>query len=708
MKNYKLISVLLSALLISACTSEPSDDLQDSIVEATPDTVGALVPSALFDPSNSIIPFPNNLLFNGSIDGTINIPVANSSDLSDPQVALNGVDGFSTVAPMSSEFSTAIDTATVNGTSVKVYQVALSGPGGAVVGVISQLTFGVDFVAALSSVDSSQSTVAILPLVPLAEKTSYMVVITDDLMSTGGKPFGPSITYQLIKNLPDPLVFGDPGLPGILQSLDAAELAAFEELRLLVNISEATVAAFDGAIEVTDIIQGWSFTTQSIGDVLTQVRNDIRGGAVPVTSVALAPGPLGTSPGGLADIYIGTLQAPYYLTVAGGVNDPTPLGSFWRGTGGTNLSYLTVNLSPEATNPTLAIPLMVSVPIAGQPGTFPIVIYQHGITTNRATMLAIADAFAARGIAVAAIDLPMHGLTGNEANGTEFYKSGGNERTFELDLVTQNPMTGDITAEVPDGIIDTSGRHFINLANLQNTRDNLRQGVSDLFALTYAINNLTAGVNGFDPANIDFLGHSLGAMVGTVFTALEDEVDDAVLAMGGGSLPKILDGSASFSPAIVAGLAARGVAKGTPDYESFIGAAQTVVDSGDPVNYATDLAAAGEGILFFEVVGGNTSPSDLVVPNTVPDGNDSSGTVPAPLAGTEPILALMGLTHLNASTMGTNAQITTKFISGDHGSLLDPSADPLVFAEMQNEMAEFINSNGDDLVVADPSVLLVP
>ena len=33
----------------------------------------------------------------------------------------------------------------------------------------------------ISSVDTSQSTLAILPLRPLAEKTSYMVVITDDL-----------------------------------------------------------------------------------------------------------------------------------------------------------------------------------------------------------------------------------------------------------------------------------------------------------------------------------------------------------------------------------------------------------------------------------------------------------------------------------------------------------------------------------------------
>ena len=716
MKNLKLISALLSALLISACSSEPSEDLQESIVEATPSTDGAVNPSALFDPSNGVIPFPNNLLFSGSTDGTLNIPVVDDTDLSDPQVALNALDGFSTIAPMSSEFSTSIDAGTVNGTSVRLYQVTLSGPGGAVVAVNNQLTFGVDYVASLSSVDPSQSTVAILPLAPLAEKTSYMVVITDDVLTTDGTAFGPSITYRLIKNLPDPLVFGDPTLPGALQSLDATELASFEGLRQIVNVSEGTVAAFDGALEVSDIINSWSFTTQSIGDVLTEVRNDIIAESVPPAPTLVDSGadsPLTGEPGFVgADIFVGTLDVPYYLTAASGVNDPTPLGSYWRGPGGANLGGNTLPtpvLSPEISS-VQTIPLMVSVPKSAMPvGGYPVVIYQHGITTNRTTMLAVADAFANAGLAVVAIDLPMHGLTGNESNGTEvFYNLTAPERTFDLDLVTQDPLTGDITATVPDGITDTSGRHYINLANLLNSRDNLRQSVSDLFALTYAIDNLMAGTSTFDNNDIYFLGHSLGAIVGTTFTALEPNVKDAVFAMGGGGVAKILDGSASFGPSIAAGLAINGVIKGTADFEAFLGAAQTVVDSGDAINYATDLAAKGQGILYFEIVGGNASPSDLVVPNTVPDGNDNSNTVPAPLAGTEPVLALMGLEQLNTSRTQANQQISAKFNAGSHSSLLDPSVDMAVTTEMQSEMALFLASGGFVFNVTDNTVLVAP
>ena len=164
-------------------------------------------PTALFDPTNSVIPFPNNLLFSGSVDGTLNIPVADETNLADPQVALNSLDGFSTVSPFSAGFSTAIDSDSVNGDSVKVYEVTLAAAGGPAGAINRQLTFGVDYVAAVSSVDTSQSTLAILPTIPLEEKSSYLVVITDDLMSSGGDPFAPSVTYQLVKNIADPLVF---------------------------------------------------------------------------------------------------------------------------------------------------------------------------------------------------------------------------------------------------------------------------------------------------------------------------------------------------------------------------------------------------------------------------------------------------------------------------------------------------------------------
>jgi dienelactone hydrolase len=746
MYTKQIISVVLAVLVLSSCESDKDTTLQDSLtIDNTVDTISN------YDLGESVIPFPNDFLFAPNADaptpdGTLNLPVDDVNDLSDPKVAINGVDGFSTVAPMSTGFTGSIDETSISGDSVRVYPVTKgAGPAGPATAVSIPLVFGVDYVAALSSVDSTNSTLVILPLKPLAPKSSYAVVITDDLKSSSGRSMGISGSYALTRGADE---LYDLNVPPAIPPSTAEEIAdaikssvlkpapdatdeeiieagvsaaTLETLRsTIVKPTEDAILASDTSVTSADIILQWTFTTQSTTDVLAQVRTDVK---------ALTPtagfGPTGkTSPLGAADIHVGSLTVPYYLTAAASVNDLTPLGSFWKGVGGSFLTYLApnpgctlgTNVCPVATS-TQTIPTMISTPVAGGPCTpmpvdgWPVVIYQHGITTNRATMQAVADAMAGACMAVVAIDMPMHGITGDETNGTEVLKGVPvPERTFDLDLVTQD-VDGNITAAIPDGVIDTSGRHFINLSNLQNTRDNVRQAVSDLFVVVDAIEDgvMTDTINKMDPANMYFLGHSWGAMVGTVFTALETNVQDAVFAFGGSSLPKILDGSAAFGPSIAAGLAANGVVKGTPDYESFLGAAQTVVDSGDPVNHAT-TAAQGRGILFFEIVGGNSSPSDLVVPNRVPDANDTTGTVPAPLAGTEPQLALMGLTHVNASDPAGGGKLTvvTKYISGEHGSLLDPGPDAAVTTEIQTQAASFFATAGTGLVVTDNTVLQVP
>jgi pimeloyl-ACP methyl ester carboxylesterase len=350
------------------------------------------------------------------------------------------------------------------------------------------------------------------------------------------------------------------------------------------------------------------------------------------------------------------------------------------------------------------------------------VIFQHGITANRASLLAVADAMAQAGFAVVAIDLPMHGITGLETNGTAAFLDAAHERTFNLDLVTQDAQ-GNITAAVPDGITDSSGSHFINLTNLLNSRDNLRQSVSDLFTLTYALGGMSAGGNTFDTGNVYFMGHSLGGIVGLTFLGIEPDtsVKDAVIAMAGGGIAKLLDGSAAFGPVIAGGLAANGVIKGTSDYESFLGAAQTTLDSGDPVNYAS-AAASGRGILFFEVVGGGGVPSDLVVPNRVPDANDLSGTIPGPLSGTDPLVSVdanipnpgLGLTQYDTTQAASNLLALVRYNAGDHSSVLSPAGNAAVTTEMQTEAATFLGSDLgsggalNQLLITNGSVIAAP
>ena len=95
-----LLWSVVTSMLIAGCASNPENPNQ----KRNPTT-------ALFDPGNAVVPFPTNLLFQGSEDGTLNI--SDGDDLADPQVALSTLDGFSLLAPFSTRFSSALDPASV-------------------------------------------------------------------------------------------------------------------------------------------------------------------------------------------------------------------------------------------------------------------------------------------------------------------------------------------------------------------------------------------------------------------------------------------------------------------------------------------------------------------------------------------------------------------------------------------------------------------
>ena len=690
---HRLISLLALALLVGGCLHEDrATRLQDSIdttPTSTPGTATSFYPR--FDPGNGVLPYPNDLLFSGSSDGTLNIPV--DPDASDAAVktALNALDGFSTLAPISVGFSSTVDETTL-AAGVRVFEVSLSGIGGAVTGITAELSPGSDYLASLSTLDENQTTLVITPLKPLKPATSYLVVLTKALKDSNGIPASAELPYAIAKNT-SPLVDDDGN--SLLGALDDSEAAAFEPVRQWVNAAETALTAYDSTLARDDIVLSWSFTTQSVGQVLEAVRNKVQSDPVPSSSLADTGA---DSPLGAADIYAGTVALPYYLEAPSEENPTAPLSSHWQASNGGEVTAL--NPSPQARS-TQQVPLLVSIPKTGS-APWPVVIYQHGITTNRATLLAVADTLAQAGFAAVAIDLPLHGLTGDETDGTQAFYMPGKERTFDLDL-----LDNATNAPGPDGITDASGSHFINLASLLTARDNLRQAVADLFGLTRALADMDYDGDGngdFDTGNVRFLGHSLGAMVGTVFLALEPGVGAATLAMPGGGIAKLLDGSARFGPVIAAGLAANGVNKGSPEYEAFLASAQTVLDSADPINYAGDTTN-GRGIHLLEVA------NDQVIPNNVLNIAD---TVPSPTAGTDPLIAAMGLDKLTQSSSGSTPLTGwVLFSAGHHGSLLTPDdangeADPTsasVMAEMQQQLAGFLASNGTSLNIGNTSVV---
>lgn len=701
MQLRNLFALIALSLLLAACSSSSSSSVGDN-----PPSPPAIV--ANFDPANSVVPFPNNLLFSGSEDLTLNIPVDDPTDFGDPQVALNALDGFSTVAPWSTGFSAAPKPESLKpGEDVHVYEVTLTGPGGAVTGITRELSSPEEYVVAMAPSDEDGKTLAIVPTSPLKPMTSYMAVLTNGITSDDGAPVTASLTYTLAKGAAPLCVSGK----SQNESLTDAEACALEPLRQMVNAQEAAAAGAD--VSRADIVLSWVATTQSTNAVLQAVANKVEESAPATTQLAptgMTIGDVGLGLAPIADIYIGYIKLPYYLGAPSQTNPIAPLTDFWQAAPGAYAGpAASFGLDPNSTNVTaynpfpvatqsVGAPLLVTVPNAASGKTrpasgWPIVIYQHGITRNRSDMLAVAQTFASQGFAVVAMDLPLHGVDSSSPFyiGNTPFAAAAQERTFDLDVV--NNDTG---APGPDGKVDDSGSHFINLQSLLTTRDNLREGVADLVELEHAIGGMSiGGGTAFDASQISFTGQSLGAIVGTVFMAVDPHVQTALLNVPGGGIAGLVDGSVSIGPQIHAGLAAAGVEQGTPAYAQFLMAAQSAIDSGDPINFAR--FTTGKNLLVQEVVGSDSSPTDQVVPNSVPG---------APLSGTEPLIRALGLTAIDSTTQSADGvRVATRFTSGAHGSLLSPAADPAVTAEMQGEMASLMVSGGKAVQVANPAVL---
>jgi hypothetical protein len=332
----------------------------------------------------------------------------------------------------------------------------------------------------------------------------------------------------------------------------------------------------------------------------------------------------------------------------------------------------------------LGIPVFVTVPNAAsghaKPGAgWPVVIFQHGLTGNRTQSAAIAGTYASQGFVVAAIDIPLHGIT-DPAN--PFYQAGA-ERTFDLDLV--NNATG---APGPDGVIDPSGSYIINLASLLTSRDNLRQAALDIVQLAGALPGLDLdndSITDIDGTRIHYSSISLGGIVGTVANAMPIATASAYLNVPGGGLANLLRDSAALGPVINAGLAARGVLPGSTLYEQFFRDAQTVVDAGDPLNYI-DNAVAARPVLLTQVL------NDTVVPNSATQRLVNA----APFVKT----AAPGL---NGVAAGTGTWV--HFTSGSHSSLLSPAASLAVTTEMQTHAASLAATGGAAFAITNPAIL---
>ncbi|WP_429046084.1 VolA/Pla-1 family phospholipase [Aeromonas hydrophila] len=352
-----------------------------------------------------------------------------------------------------------------------------------------------------------------------------------------------------------------------------------------------------------------------------------------------------------------------------------------------------------------------------------VIIYQHGVTSvkENAYALALGQIYAGmqagKKVALVVIDHPLHG-----------------ERGFAL----SGSMATVTTSENPTP--------YLNLSYLTVARDNLKQSVADLLGLRLAVGLANAkGALGVAGVKVHFLGHSLGAISGTNLLAVANQpignaqadalfkFDTGGLAMPGGGIAPLLLNSPTFGPTIKMGVLTSGSAElkaGFTAYapncktavptcfvneflpslsttqqaaaastlQSYSFAAQSVLDSADPINLGRGIQSSFP-LFATEIVGdGALSLSDQVIPNSIAS---------APLGGTEPLFKVLALQPLTAT--GAASHNAARFVAGGHSSLLapdenfDPSGD--VTTEMQSQFASFFMSGGTAVKVTDSSLL---
>ena len=718
---------------------------------STPPTHKAAT-AALFQPSAGLLPYPYDVYFAGSTDGTLNIQPANR--LIPAQDALNALDGFSTTAVIRERFGGPIDAASLGSpAAVVVVHITTDNKNKAPVappaGVIVPLTGCVTGATACAAADyavapapEDPSILEITPLKPLAASSclatgpamcatgeGYLVLLTKAI-TVGGKTATPDTDYATIETA---LASGGAKCPSITdQTLNGICQLTGAHLQIAQAVG----------LNPANIVVSFSFTTESTIDSLvaissTDAQQAMTQGppAITVTKTPLTTANVGGA--GIADVYVGVLTVPYYLSKS------APLTEYWHAPpfplDATSTFTTRFNPLPVKTQD-LLIPVLATVPNAasGQtapPGGWPVLIFQHAVLRNREDMLAVADSFAQAGFVVVAIDLPLHGavpinplttqpdpLYASLASPLGLYAglglpaTGSIERTFDLDL--ENNATG---APTPDGEVDPTGSHFINLTSLLTSRDNVRQGVADLVELTLAVPTLNVP-GGIAHQPVHFLGHSLGAIEGGLFLGVvpPNLVSTGTLASPGGGISQLLADSPSFAPAINAGLlAASGglLRPGTTPYAQWVRDVQTVVDSGDPINFIA-LATAQHPIHVLQVVGSPTPPSpqvciqhqptqgcpDQVVPNSATQRLIvASGEGPSPLTRI-PAPAAPGPLLPNNSGTPPGYRAYVNFLAGEHGSIID-NVNMSVTAEMQTEAVSFAASSGATMLIGNPGVI---
>lgn len=377
---------------------------------------------------------------------------------------------------------------------------------------------------------------------------------------------------------------------------------------------------------------------------------------------------------------------------------------------------------------------------------WPVVILQHGIGLEKEAWLQLAAKLATQGYATVAIDLPLHGSRG----------------------------FAELTATISKG---GDPNVFLNPQHLLVSRDNLQQSIADVLGLRMALNS-AQGVE-LDSTQVHYIGHSSGAIAGSAVVALTNNPElppqererfllrTASLLMPGSGLGDLLLDSDVFGPRNTAALLIGAHLELRQDFityvtqngscepytpakaaeylncaqihvedyleqlessninrlrqvnillDNFRFAAQNILSSVDPVNFAAPLLTSNTPIYLAMISGSNNSsnPAD----EFFPIGNADREAVlqrcrtnltscASPLSGAEPFSQLLqsAAVKQTPATQLFNGPASARFVEGDHFSVVSSEASDRVTMELQQHLSSYIINSGTKLNVLQSAVL---
>jgi Pla-1/cef family extracellular lipase len=587
MKKLVLSLAIASTLGLSACEDETIQDVEQEV--ANNGTAVTATARVKFDPAAGAagLSIPNDLIFSGTVDGTLEIPVADPTDGSDPFVAISALDGWSISQPFSLgiEFpaGTSLDGSSAsNPTSVRIFEAVMGGDAtdsdctpvtrGLACKIVGELTFGQDFATKMSADGKS---VAVIPIQPLKAETTYIMMMTNNLRDNNGKAIAGSSTYELAR-----------------QDINTSPLGNASQLGLQAAINSYEAALVAAGVDSDTIIYSAAMTTQSTTRVLSTVKSLMAAGVpqllanaqqgipaigVQDTGMSVATVLTGLIPPELVPLYSaanyirGSITLPYYSGVPSAENPLAPVNDWWRArcdSGATLAGLAAANPAAipagpldandgfcmnfglrdlsSSSNPAIAAidterNLTKFNPIPATSAMLPIDVQ---MTTPdlawanpvRASMGLPAIEEPANGWPVAML---VHGITSTKE---QMLPITGILSLFGIATIAiDQPLHGsrgfDLNGDDVDDINASAVTvlHYINLRSMLSMRDNTRQSTADLLGLRLGMNFL-GGVHiegnpiKIDSSKVHLLGHSLGGIygmntVGLANTELNPQID---------------------------------------------------------------------------------------------------------------------------------------------------------------------------------------